>query len=440
VLGQLAPRLLGACPSGQLQTSSGCVDVTIGGVFSGSVNANVAYSAAGAVAAWAPNINLPPGVLPTGAQYAAAAANPEAYGRQLLNQYGKQYSDQYGAQYATDISQATVYLNSQASRDLFAGAQSVADGKPLTKQQIQAAFTTAATVGTAITVASTTGIAITAALATASVVFAPIALVVFGGGALIEAGLRAIFGPDSTPKACSPQDPTLRGKDPSDPNWRPYNVGAETWIPISDGAFERWARPILLSIWERQVNCQQVPGISKPGDLCRFYAGLIAIWNSMFPGSPRRRIDPASFFLSKFGNLKYENYACPGTGCLTPLPNTKWNSANWTAKDPGWRLWKRYADDPIVEMSRQLFGCPEVTGRATPAIYDPVNISSEKLKDWILMQFLPLSVAAPLTTTQKILLVAAPVAVAPFAYAWYRGNSVESVLSGVWRATLSVFR
>lgn len=422
-----------------MPTASGCVDISIGSAIGGgSLNANAAFSGAATAVGWAPNINLPSTVIPSSAwTYAGAATNPGAYGRQLLNQYGKQYGDQYGAYYATDISQAAVYLNSQAARDVFAGAQAAADGKPLTKQQIQAGFVTAATVGTAVAVSATTGVAITAAIATASVVFAPIALVVFGGGALIDAGMRAIFGPDSSPRACSPQDTSLRGKDPSDPNWRPYSSGQEEWLPISDGAFERWARPIVLAVIEKQLNCLTVPGINKPGDECAFYAGLVAVWNSMFPGAPRRTIDVAGLMLAKFGNLKYSSGPTGSPDGLVKIADTRWSQSNFVPKDPDWRLQWRYANDPIAQMALVLWGCPAMTGRSfaqAPLVNDSDFTRS------ILSRYLPLSVAAPLTTMQKILRIAVPVAAAPFAYAWYAGKPVESVLRGAWRSTVSVFR
>ncbi len=397
---------------------------------SGSVSANVNTSVSG----WAPNVNLPPSVIPTFTKYAGAAnavANdPKAYGIQLLSQYGQQYSSQYaaqyGAQYSAQIGQAAQYINTGAVQALWAGAQAAANGQKISKEQIEGGFMAAATAAAVIGGAQ---------VPVAGPFIALAALLVFGGGELVEKAMRAIFGPDSTPISCSDRDKSLYGSDPSDPNWRPYGVGQEQWLPISDGAFERWARPILISTFEKVQNCKPVPGIVRddPSSFCRFYAGMIASWNAMFPGAPRRTVDPASIFLRSFKNLKYEKLMCPGTDCLTRIPDNKWTSANWVPKDPGWRMQQRYANDPIAVMSAALYRCPELTGMIPPATkYDA---------QFILSEFLPLSVAVPQTTVQKVLKIAVPaVAVAPFAYAWLTGKSVESVLSSAWRSTLSILR
>jgi hypothetical protein len=435
MLGQLAPRRvgLGACAAGQAQASDGsCFSL------SGSVSADVGTNIQG----WAPKVNLPPSVIPTFTQYAgqanAVANDPKAYGTQLLkqyaNQYGSQYAAQYGAQYSAQVGQAAQYINSGAGQALLAGVDAAASGRKLTKEEIQGGFMAAATAAAVIGGAQ---------VPVAGPFIALAALLVFGGGALVDKGLRAIFGPDSTPAPCSEGDKGLRGKDPSDPDWRTYNVGSDPWLPISDGAFERWARPIWIAVQEKGLNCQQT-GIPKGTTSCQFNAGLIAAWNAMFPGAPRRTIDPASIFLRHFRNLRYSNLICPDASCVIPLANTRWNSANWAMKDPGWRMQKRWASDPVAIISSELYECPEITGiQPAKDLFGQGQNDSDVVRS-LLTRYLPLSVAVPQTSTQKLLKTAAPfaaaAAVAPFAYAWVTGQSVKAVFNQAWRGTVSIFR
>ncbi len=177
-----------------------------------------------------------------------------------------------------------------------AGIVTAAQGGEMTDAQIQAGFTAAATAGAIVLGATAT--------AAASVV-APLAAAVYAGGYAIGQLVQNILGiTNAGPVACSGNDHDPRGAAPGAPNWVTYahyygpQMPANTpgtagpnalagWMPYSQGAFEAWARPIVLRAEELWANCKVVPPDNTTGS---FAKGLLSAWNARFPGVAIRQV------------------------------------------------------------------------------------------------------------------------------------------------------
>lgn len=211
------------------------------------------------------------------------------------------------------------------------GIQAVTSGQSMSPDAIQGGFALAS----AGALALGAGMSLTAAVP----VMAPIAAVVFAGGAGISDLMRSVFhisdANTSQIYACTPSD-TSNGTSPSDPKWKRgfspslydgYGQGQPpTWQPATSGKFETWARPILMRAEDGYLNCAPPPGVqqisaddlqkavsagdlSGVGKLNDYYdalwqLGAIKAWNDSNPGAPTRSValDPTIPYGDPRGN------------------------------------------------------------------------------------------------------------------------------------------
>jgi hypothetical protein len=59
------------------------------------------------------------------------------------------------------------------------------------------------------------------------------------------------------------------------------------WAPYTSGAFENWARPLIIKVEELWLNCKKVPPDNTG---LTFLKSLIGMWNAQHAGSPMRKI------------------------------------------------------------------------------------------------------------------------------------------------------
>lgn len=180
--------------------------------------------------------------------------------------------------------EGTPQAEKQRESDAKAGALAAIKGKTPTDAQVKAGFTLAATAA----YASLAGVS----LATAAGIMGPLAAVVFGAGYGLGALVQKVLGIHNGTtqiRTCSAED-TQHGTDPTDPKWVHYDAqdGVGPWQPATHGAFERWARPIIMRAVELTLNCKPLVGAATWRDYVD--KGLVGSWNALFPGAPLRRI------------------------------------------------------------------------------------------------------------------------------------------------------
>jgi hypothetical protein len=278
--------------------------------------------------------------------------------------------------YAGELQQVANY---PGASEAAAGMLTAANGGTPTQTQIAGGLTVAATVG---------AVALGATAATAAAVVAPICAVVWGAGYAIGAFVQNIFGiTNSGPAACSPQDTDKRGVDPSDLNWHSYMgyagpeigqpwgpyaptqassvqaaraiAGGATgapvnwpyWMPYTRGAFENWARPLIIHAEELWMNCKMVPPDNTATTLLK---GLVGAWNAQNAGAPKRTLNIAGLGPT------------PLDGQITALSNTSFPTS---FRPPLYWQLQAWQADPIQTLLGQV--SDEQGGNIAITIADP---------------------------------------------------------------------
>jgi hypothetical protein len=214
-------------------------------------------------------------------QAAAQATGPAATSYQQAQQTIQSFSSAGAAGQAAD------------------GIATVASGGTPSNEQIEGAFTVAATVG---------AVALGATVTVAAAAIAPLAAVVFGAGFAIGSLIQKVLGiTNQGPIACSGDDKAVYGSAPGQRDWRTYagvygpasaqHAPAQDgldgldprcyWQPYTTGAFETWARPILIRTVELWMNCKPV---LPDNTATSFMTGLLQTWNDQFPNALTRTI------------------------------------------------------------------------------------------------------------------------------------------------------
>jgi hypothetical protein len=111
------------------------------------------------------------------------------------------------------------------------------------------------------------------------------------------------------PVACSGEDTSSYGSSPDDPSWRSYSAayagpGVIPPQPYTSGAFETWARPIIVRTFELWMNCKKVP---PDNTALSFFSGLIGAWNARYPNAAMRTIPYAQAICVKDPRYQLES-------------------------------------------------------------------------------------------------------------------------------------
>lgn len=264
---------------------------------------------AGADAGGAINLSNPAaqvqGAASAGFQQITNAAQPAAALGQQLQSQVNQATGQLKAAYQGYANQIQTAMNYPGASAAVSGMITAANGGTPTEAEVQGAFTVAAT---------TAAVALGATATAAATVVAPVCAVVWGAGFALGSFIQKVFGiTNAGPIACSSDDHTTYGASPNDPNWFTYdgnngpmigqpmgryaptqaeNVaqmrsvaggpsGAPAdwpfWMPYTRGAFENWARPLIIKAEELWANCKTVP---PDNTATSFLKGLIGTWNA----------------------------------------------------------------------------------------------------------------------------------------------------------------
>jgi hypothetical protein len=317
------------------------------------------------------------------------------------------------------------FSSTQVGSSIEGGVLSAANGQALTEAQIQGGFTAAATAGAV--VAGVT-------LAAAGVVMAPIALLVFGGGEAIGLLVKKLFDiKDIGPIACSEDDHTNYGTVPGDPNWITYQfyvnnnappggwtTPGQHWQPYSNGAFETWARPIVMRAMELPGNCKVLPGALT---FRQFAQGLGQSWNARFPNSPVRKI---GYVLDDYANDPRLTY-----GSAFQQQVYAW------ANDPIQAMIQGMAEEQRDGRDRTIVSAPPLQHPWGISVADPSPGTAPASVDLTGTVLLSGTLPASAQTKVATAAVAAPAALAvgTIVYAYATGKTVDAVFRHLWSVT-----
>ena len=210
-------------------------------------------------------------------------------------------------------SQLNTYASDANLTSMAAGAAggiaAATQGKAPTDAQVESIAT-----GVATAAAVVAGVA--ASVAGAAI--APLAVVVFGAGTLIGAGIKKVFHITNCGITSGAYCDGRAAKHPGEPGYLSYgqliagkmsggvldpNAPAVPWTPYTHGAFETAMRPVVMKIIEVYGNCGALPGVKDERIALQ---GLVNFWNAHAPpGTPMRAITSVVDDL----NAKYPNGA-----------------------------------------------------------------------------------------------------------------------------------
>lgn len=397
-----------------------------------------AFAQAGAEASASGVVNLSnPGAQIQGTATAAYqqitnAAQPLAALSQGIQSQVGQAAGAVKTAYQGYASQIQTIENYPGASEAASGMITAASGGTPSDAEIQGGFTVVAC-------AAAVALGTTATVAAACV--APMAAVVFGAGYALGDLLCSVFG-WGKPIPCGGDNGQFMGTDPSDPKWETYmgfngpmrgqpmgrysaaqagNVaqmksvagnpdGAPAdwpfWMPYTRGAFENWARPLIIHAEELWANCKAVP---PDNTATSFLKGLVGAWNAQAQTNGPVAIREISLVGLGSTPLDVQARALSNTTFQTSFrPPLYWQLMAWGG-DPVQMLMEQVSAEQGANISIRV-------ANSTPAA--------------------AAAPAAPLGTTGKVVVGTAAVGGAALigtaVYALAKGQAVETVLKAGW--------
>ncbi len=291
---------------------------------------------------------------------------------------------------------------------------------------------------------------VTSGALSCTVILAPMAAILELANLLVH-GLNAIFGfhdPSFEDEWPTPTKP-VTGGDLAGGSFgsNPYAGWLRDEIlgvpPILDlgksGSFRHAVLPVLLQMYADAVN-GKTSALTHPDTAV---AAVATLWNQIAAGPminyyvPMLRPDIVSeqraYFNENHILMSWLSGQLVGnaSGPLQKMSQTTWSLWDPLAFLPVDEAYRVYTTDP--------FGPGKGTGGYSADQLAAILTQRRNQGLWSTLAARSGPLKPPIATTIAKIAVPA-VAVAPFAYAWLTGKSVESVLSSAWRSTLSILR
>lgn len=323
--------------------------------------------------------------------------------------------------YANEIQTVANYPGASAAA---AGMITAANGGTPSDTEIQGAFTVGATTGAILLGATATA---------AAAVVAPMCAVVWGAGYALEDLIKKIFGiTNQGPIHCGAGDTTQYASGPGQPGWITYKANGNFstadptgespqgtvatdgtkplpgWLPYTRGAFENWARPLIIKAEELWANCKTVP---PDNTATTFLKGLVGMWNAQAKSTGP--VSTRQICLAGLGST-------PLDGQIAALSSTSFPTATRPALY--WQL-MAWQGDPVQVLLGQVSN--EQGGNIAITVANPTPTSTAST-----------TAAGQTTTLHKVAVGTAAVGGAALigtaVYALAKGQAVETVLKAGW--------